>query len=152
MNAFVASYDLSTDQVRFNMLPVLNGQIEIDDGEFISLSKLSKDPWATDIAVADGDPDMVDGYLAGDEPGLREDLTRILMRRFESVREGAARNQKKFEQSGCKTYAEYMKRPMPVVTLRDFSAPSGTRRNIRTLLSAFSRSTVSYRNSTRKEK
>lgn len=119
MNAFVASYDLSTDQVRFNMLPVLNGQIEIDDGEFISLSKLSKDPWATDIAVADGDPDMVDGYLAGDEPGLREDLTRILMRRFESVREGAARNQKKFEQSGCKTYAEYMKRPMPVVTLRD---------------------------------
>ena len=62
---------------------------------------------------------MVDGYLAEDEPGLREDITRGLMRRFESVREGAARNQKKFEQSGCKTYAEYMKRPMPVVTLRD---------------------------------
>ena len=119
MNAFVASYDQSTDQVRFRMEPVLNGQIEIDDGEFISLSKLASDPWASDIAVADGDPYMVDGYIAEDEPGLREDLAGILMRRFEPMREAAARNKRKFEQSGYKTYAEYMKRPMPAITLND---------------------------------
>jgi len=120
MNAFVASYDLASDEVRFRMEPVVNGQILDSDGEFISLSQLSKDLWAHEIAVADGDSEMEDGYLAEDEPSLREHLAGILNRRFESTREGVARSMRAFEKSGYKTYREYMeKRPKPVLTLRD---------------------------------
>jgi hypothetical protein len=121
MNAIVASYKFETDQVQFRKEAVINGMILDSDGEFISLSKLGKDLYASEIAVADDDPEMEDGYFAEDEPGLREDLTGILMRRFESTREASARSMKRFEKSGCKTYKEYMEeRPKPAATtLRD---------------------------------
>jgi AAA domain len=109
VNAFVGSYDTSTDEVRFRTEPVLNGQILDSDGEFISLSKLAKDPWATDIAVED----------EVDSPLLREEVTGILMRRFESTREGSARAVSRYEKRGLKTAADFLNRPTKVITLRD---------------------------------
>jgi hypothetical protein len=124
MNAFVASYDLASYEVRFRMESVVNGQILDSDGEFISFSKLSKDPWANEIAVADGDQEFEDGFLVEDEPSLREHLTGILQRRFESVREGAARYKNIFEKSGYKTYAEFVQRPIHAVILHDLERAS----------------------------
>jgi hypothetical protein len=109
VNAFVGSYDTSTDEVRFRTEPVLNGQILDSDGEFISLSKLAKDPWAAEIAAEDED----------DNPELREELTGILMRRFESVREGSARAVASYKKQGLKTAADFLNRPAKVITLRD---------------------------------
>ncbi len=119
MNAFVGSYDRVSDKVNFRLEEVINGQILDSDDEFISLSKLSKDPWASEIAVADDDPEMEDGYMAEDEPGLREDLAGILMRRFESTREGSARAVASYKKQGLKRAADFLNRPTKVITLRD---------------------------------
>jgi hypothetical protein len=119
MNAFVGSYDLATDEVHFRIEPVVNGQIIGTDGEFVSLSKLSIDPWASEIAVADGDPDFEDGFIVEDEPTLREHLTGILQRRFESTRQVSARAVASYKKQGLKTAADFLNRPTKVITLRD---------------------------------
>jgi hypothetical protein len=114
MNAFVASYDITKDTVSFRMESVVNGQILDSDDEFISLSKLSKDPWATDIAVEDED----------DNPELREELTGILQRRFQSVREGSARNTKKFQKYGTGKYIDWVGEFGKEVTLKSLKRSS----------------------------
>ena len=119
MNALVGTYDITTDTVSFAMQPVHNGQILDTDGEFISLSKLAKDPNATDIVVADGDEDFEDGFLVEDEPELREHLTGILQRRFESMREMSAHAVARYKEQGLKTAADFLNRPAKVITLRD---------------------------------
>jgi len=119
MNAFVGSYDLATDEVRFRIEPVVNGQIIGTDGEFVSLSKLSKDPWADEIAVADDDPDFENGFIVEDEPTLRDYLTGILRRRFEATREASARAVASYKKQGLKTADDFLNRPAKVITLRD---------------------------------
>ena len=111
MNAFVGSYDLASDEIHFAMQSVVNGQILDGEGEFVSLSKLGKDPWATDIAITDDDEEFERGFLVQDEPGLREHLSGILQRRFASMREASARTVASYKKEGLKTATDFLNRP-----------------------------------------
>jgi hypothetical protein len=119
MNAFVGSYDLGSDEIHFAMQSVVNGQILDSEGELVSLSKLGKDPWATDIAITDDDEEFERGFLVQDEPGLREHISGILQRRFESTREASARTVASYKKQGLKTAADFLKRPAKAIKLRD---------------------------------
>jgi hypothetical protein len=75
VNAFVCSIDYTSDEIRFDTLPVVDGFLQDGDTN-PSLRELEEDGYSTAIAVTD-EPDS---------PELREELEGILRRRFDFLK------------------------------------------------------------------